>query len=84
VPAETVGDRAARALLKFLDGEGAVDPFLADQLVVPLALAGGGRVSTSQVTAHLETVVDVVTLFSLPARISGRRGGPGTLEVGAG
>ena len=83
VPAETVGDRAARALLKFLDGEGAVDPHLADQLVVPLALAGGGRVTTSQVTAHLETVAEVVTLFGVPARISGRRGGPGAFEVGA-
>ena len=33
---------------KFLDGEGAVDPHLADQLAVPLALAGGGgRVATT-------------------------------------
>lgn len=83
VPAEAIGDRAARALLKFLDGEGAVDPQLADQLAVPLALGAGGRVTTSQVTAHLETVAEVLTLFGVPARICGRRGGPGALEVGA-
>ncbi len=83
VPAETIGDRAARALLKFLEGEGAVDPHLADQLAVPLALGAGGRVTTSQVTAHLETVAEVVTLFGVPARVRGRRGGPGALEVGA-
>ncbi len=79
--AEIVGDRAARALLKFLNGEGAVDPHLADQLVVPLALSGGGRVSTSTVTAHLETVAEVVSAFGIPARTWGRRGGVGGIEI---
>lgn len=80
--AEVLGDRAARRLLKFLDGEGAVDPHLADQMAVPLALArGGGRVTTSEVTRHLETVAAVVSLFGVPARTWGRRGGPGGLEV---
>jgi RNA 3'-terminal phosphate cyclase (ATP) len=80
--AEVLGDRAARTLLKFLDGEGAVDPHLADQLAVPMAVGGGGgRVATSEVTAHLETVVDVLGLFGFGARISGRHGGPGVLEV---
>jgi len=81
--AELVGDRAARTLLKFLDGEGAVDPHLADQLAVPLALSGGGgRVTTSEVTRHLETVAGVVAQFGIPARTWGRRGAPGGLEVG--
>jgi RNA 3'-terminal phosphate cyclase (ATP) len=81
--AEVVGDRAIRTLLKFLDGEGAVDPHLADQLGVPLALSGGGgRVTTSEVTSHLETVAGVIAQFGIPARTWGRRGGPGGLEVG--
>jgi RNA 3'-terminal phosphate cyclase (ATP) len=81
--AEVLGDRAARKLLKFLDGEGAVDPHLADQLGVPLALSGGGgRVTTSEVTSHLETVAGVIAQFGIPARTWGRRGGPGGLEVG--
>lgn len=83
VRAEVVGDRAGRTLLKFLDGEGAVDPHLADQLGVPLALSGGGgRVTTSEVTSHLETVAGVIAQFGIPARTWGRRGGPGGLEVG--
>jgi RNA 3'-terminal phosphate cyclase len=50
---------------------------------VPLALAqGGGRVATPEVTTHLETVVTVLCRFGIPARIWGRRGGPGGLEVG--
>jgi RNA 3'-terminal phosphate cyclase (ATP) len=81
--AELLGDRAARTLLKFLEAEGAVDPHLADQLGVPLALSGGGgRVTTSEVTSHLETVAGVIARFGIPARTWGRRGGPGGLEVG--
>jgi RNA 3'-terminal phosphate cyclase (ATP) len=51
VRAEILGDRAARHLLRFLGDEGsAVDPHLADQLVVPLCLSGGGgRATTSEV-----------------------------------
>ena len=65
-----------------MEGEGATDPFLADQLAVPLALAGrGGRVTTSALSAHLETVAAVVSAFGVPARTWGRRGGPGGLEV---
>jgi len=84
VRAEVLGDRVARQVLKFLDAdEGAVDPHLADQLVVPLALSGGGgRVTTTEVTSHLETVADVVSRFGIPARTWGRRGGAGGVEVG--
>lgn len=82
VRAEQLGDRAARRVLAFLEAEGAVDPQLADQLAVPLALSGGGgSVSTPEVTRHLETVAQVLSLFGVPARTWGRRGGPGGLEV---
>jgi RNA 3'-terminal phosphate cyclase (ATP) len=81
---EALGDRAARMLLRFLEGESALDPWLADQLAVPLAVAGcGGRVSTSAVTRHLETVAFVLTAFGVPARTWGRLAGPGGLEVDA-
>jgi RNA 3'-terminal phosphate cyclase (ATP) len=80
-----LGDRAARALLQFVhEEEGAVDPHLADQLALPLALSGrGGRISTPHVTSHLLTVAEIVSLFGLHARTWGRLGGPGGLEVGA-
>lgn len=82
--AEALGERAARHLLKFVDDdEAVVDPWLADQLAVPLALAGGGgAVRTSEVTSHLETVAAVVRQFGVPAETWGRRGGPGGLRVG--
>jgi RNA 3'-terminal phosphate cyclase (ATP) len=83
VRAEALGDRAARTLLQFLEEEGATDPHLADQLAVPLALSqGGGRVTTNKVTAHLQTVSEVVSLFGIPSQTWGRLGGPGGLEVG--
>ena len=81
---EVLGDRAARTLLQFLqDDEGAVDPYLADQLALPLALSSrGGRVSTTRVTEHLQTVAAIVSLFGRKAETWGRLGGPGGLEVG--
>jgi RNA 3'-terminal phosphate cyclase (ATP) len=83
VRAEVLGERAARQLLHFLDLEDAcLDPWLADQLAVPLALAGGGgRLTTSKVTSHLETVAEVLRLFGTPASTWGRRGEPGGLEI---
>ena len=81
---EILGDRAARRLLHFLaDDEGAcVDPHLADQLVVPLCLSGGGgRVTTSEITSHLETVARVAGLFAFKVEVVGRRGGPGLVAV---
>ena len=82
--AERLGERAARRVLKFIeDEEAVVDPWLADQLALPLALsAGGGRLQTSEVTSHLETVAGVLRQFGVPASTWGRRGGPGGLEVG--
>jgi len=81
---EQMGERTARRLLRFLeDDDAVVDPLLADQLALPLAVAGGGgRLVTSEVTLHLETVASVLRLFGVPAETFGRRGGPGGLEVG--
>jgi len=83
VRAEILGDRAARRLLRFLEGEGAVDPHLADQLAVPMALAQkGGLVTTDETTPHMEAVAATLSRFGIAARTWGRRGGPGGLEVG--
>jgi RNA 3'-terminal phosphate cyclase (ATP) len=84
VAAETVGERVARALLAFLEKEGAVDGHAADQLAVPLALSGGGGlVTTSEVTSHLLTVAETLSLFGIRARVTGLPGAPGALEVEA-
>ncbi|NOX61611.1 MAG: RNA 3'-terminal phosphate cyclase, partial [Chloroflexi bacterium] len=78
-PAERVADEAVDALDAFLATDAAIDPHLADQLLLPLAItAGVSCFSTSQITRHLLTHADVVRAF-LPAEIEieGELGEPG-------
>lgn len=63
-PAERVADEACDALLRFLAGSGVVDGHLADQLVLPMALARGeSLLRIAEVTPHLTTQLDVVRRF---------------------
>jgi RNA 3'-terminal phosphate cyclase (ATP) len=81
--AERVADEAVDALAAFLLSDGAVDPWLADQLLLPLALANGpSKLRTSEVTPHLLTNAEVIQLF-LPVeiRVVGSQGGPATVRV---
>ncbi len=83
---DALGQRLARRLLQFLDLDGApaLDARLAEQLVVPLALGrGGGRLTTPEVSLHLETTVELARAFGFDVRVEGRRGGPGTVEIAA-
>ncbi|MFB6171508.1 MAG: RNA 3'-terminal phosphate cyclase [Haloarculaceae archaeon] len=61
-PAEAVAGDAVAAFEAFHDGEGAVDPHMADQVMLPLALAGG-RVRIPRVTDHVRTNLAVVRAF---------------------
>lgn len=63
-PAETVAEEAVDAALSFLSEPGAVDPHLADQLIVYLALAEG-NVSIPTVTDHVDTSLDLLDSFGL-------------------
>ncbi len=85
-PAEKVAEEAAGELLLFLQGDAAVDRFLADQLVLPMALAGGpSRFSTELVTQHLLTNAWVVNrFFPGRVRIEGEEGQPGLCKIGEG
>lgn len=82
---ETLGERVARRLLAFLESdEAAVDAHLAEQLVVPLALAGGGgRVTTPELGPGLAPLGAVLAAFGYVLRVEGRVGGPGLIEVAA-
>lgn len=62
VPAERVADEAVDEFLAFLGRSGAVDPHLADQLILPLALSGGA-LTTTRVTRHLLTNIWIVERF---------------------
>lgn len=78
VRAEAVAERTARAALAYLQSGAAVGEHLADQLLLPLALAGGGAFTTSVVSSHLRTNAAVIARF-LAVRIAieddGRGGG---------
>jgi len=82
-PAEQVADEAVADLEAFLATGAAIDPYLADQLILPLALASGSsELYTSRVTQHLLTNAEVLRRF-LPVQveISGEVGEPGVVLI---
>ena len=81
--AEQVGEQAAASLERMIASGAAVDEHLADQLVVPLALAAGeSRVTTARVTRHLLSNAALVERF-LPGSVTvrGEEGEAGELLV---
>ncbi|AGN00176.1 RNA 3'-terminal-phosphate cyclase [Salinarchaeum sp. Harcht-Bsk1] len=82
-PAEVVGEGAAESLLDAIDGPGAVDAHLGDQLLLPLVVAGG-KLRIPERTDHVETSLALLASFGLaPAAHSDGPGGP-LLEADSG
>jgi len=82
-PAERVADEAVDGLVEFLATDGAVDQYLADQLLLPMALAPGiSQFRTSSITQHLLTNAEIIRYF-LPVviEIQGELGQPGWVRV---
>ncbi|MCF8979733.1 MULTISPECIES: RNA 3'-terminal phosphate cyclase [Pseudomonas syringae group] len=65
--AEAVADRAILKAVEWLHSDSAVAEHLADQLLLPMALAGGGSFSTLRMTDHLLSNIAVIERF-LPVR----------------
>lgn len=63
VSAEQVAERVCREAKTFLDSKAAVGPYLADQLLLPMALAGGGEFSTLAPTNHTRTNAALIEKF---------------------
>ncbi|HEY6095308.1 MAG TPA: RNA 3'-terminal phosphate cyclase [Gallionellaceae bacterium] len=63
VKAELVAERAAGEALRYLASRACVSEHLADQLVLPLALAGGGSFTTTTVSSHLASNMQVLQKF---------------------
>jgi len=83
LPADQVAQMACQDLLTHHETGAPVDPHLADQLLLPMALAAGtSRLFTSAVTRHLLTNIAIVQAF-LPVQIAvdGEEGKPGTVTV---
>jgi RNA 3'-terminal phosphate cyclase (ATP) len=62
--AETVAEIAAREARAYLASSAPVGEHLADQLLLPLALSGGGSFTTTAVTDHLRSNALVVERFT--------------------
>jgi RNA 3'-terminal phosphate cyclase (ATP) len=80
---ETVAAEAAGALLSHLRSGAAFDLHLADQALLPLALARAPSTFTCEgVTRHLETNAWVIGQFGIAdVLIEGREGGPALVSV---
>jgi RNA 3'-terminal phosphate cyclase (ATP) len=68
VPSETVADRVAQEACRYLNSSAAVGEHLADQLVLPMALAGNSRLTTTEESSHLRTNLEVIGKF-LPVTV---------------
>src|SRR6185503_15994114 len=78
--AELVARRACDELAAFLDANVPVGEYLADQLVLPLAVAGGGRFRTMPLSRHTTTNIDTVGRF-LDVAIRVERDGNATVVI---
>jgi RNA 3'-terminal phosphate cyclase (ATP) len=75
VTAEQVARQAVQCARRYLTTSAAVGEYLGDQLMLPLALAGGGGFTVDEVSMHARTNAGVIETF-LPVRFSfGKRDG---------
>jgi RNA 3'-terminal phosphate cyclase (ATP) len=81
ISAESVAGAAAEEAKRWLRAGAPVGPHLADQLMVPLALAAGGTYGTSALTPHARTNLDVLRLFLGPAAAEAREVASRAVEV---
>ncbi len=63
VSAQSVGDKAARRMAGYLASKAFAGPYLADQLLLPMALAGGGGFTTVKPSQHALTCAEVIARF---------------------
>jgi RNA 3'-terminal phosphate cyclase (ATP) len=67
VPSDKVAEEAVREAREYLKSRAVAGEHLTDQLMLPLALAGGGSFTAAKLTRHAETNRDVIAQF-LPVR----------------
>ena len=83
VPAERVGEEAARDLLNQIKTGAAVDRHMGDQLVIWACLSNGvSEYVTSELTTHTTTSIQLCRLIAgCEAEVSGRGGEPATIRI---
>jgi len=80
VSAEKVAKDTVRLVEEYLSADVPVGPYLADQLLLPMALAGGGSFRTLAPTRHLTTNAEVIRLF-LPVEVEMRQHASNDWEI---
>ncbi|GAB6141255.1 RNA 3'-terminal phosphate cyclase [Methylosoma difficile] len=78
VAAEKVADTLAKAVRRYLASSAVVGVYLADQLLLPMALAGGGSFTCTEWSQHAATNAEVIERF-LPITICRRHLDEGVL-----
>jgi RNA 3'-terminal phosphate cyclase (ATP) len=63
ISAEKVAKRAVKSVREYLDFNVPVGRYLADQLLIPMALAGGGKFRTLSPTRHTKTNIEIIKKF---------------------
>jgi RNA 3'-terminal phosphate cyclase (ATP) len=63
VHAEAVAEKAVQQARRYISSEAAVGEYLADQLILPMAIAGGGVFTTGPLSRHTTTNIAVVQKF---------------------
>ncbi len=69
VRAETVAKYAADHAVKYLESGVVIGEYLADQVLLPMALAGGGKFLTCEPSLHTKTNIEIIQKF-LPCMIA--------------
>ncbi|GAB3458981.1 RNA 3'-terminal phosphate cyclase [Insolitispirillum peregrinum] len=64
VSAEKLGKTAAVRMIGYLNSTAFAGPYLADQLILPFALAGKGRFTTVKPSQHTLSAIDIVQRFT--------------------
>ncbi len=63
VSAEAVANSVVKQVREYLTAEVVVGEYLADQLLIPMALAGGGAFSTLPLSKHATTNIEIIKQF---------------------
>lgn len=83
VPGERLAKTSAARMNGYLQGTAFAGPYLADQLVLPFVLAGGGSFTTVKPSQHLLTAIEVAKQFTgRRIELAQQDGGAHLLTVG--
>jgi RNA 3'-terminal phosphate cyclase (ATP) len=83
LPADKVAESAVKDLIAYLDNGAAVDYHLADQLLIPMALADGtSSFSVDRLSRHTLTNIQLLKeRLGVEATVSGQLDEPGTVKI---